>query len=358
MPTTKANKGEWSEVYTFLKILSEHDIAAADMNLQPTKEKYTFLQLIREDTPNNKYIYDIKTDDIVKIFNTDGEIIKTVDVSELPEKTKKIFNKIKKENKPAFAIKEATDVMNDLLIDKIKANSSQKADIIAVIKDKIAKQNKPLGFSIKSQVGGASTLLNAGRQTNFIYKINGFNGDASKINSISTKSKIRDRLQQISEAGGVLEFSSMDSPCFSGNLRIIDTVMPQVIAGMLVDYYSGNASSMHDLCKLYGESNPFDINEKEVTYKVKTFLRAIALGMVPSKEWDTYLAAYGGYIVVRDDGMLLCYYLYNDDDFRNYLFNNTKFDTPSSKRHEFGSIYSDTDGQLMIKLNLQIRFSK
>lgn len=58
---------------------------------------------------------------------------------------------------------------------------------------------------------------------------------------------------------------------------------------------------------------------------------------------------------MRDDGMLLCYHLYNDDDFRDYLFNSTKLDTPSTSRHDFGYLY-EQDGEIYIKLNLQIRF--
>ncbi len=39
----------------------------------------------------------------------------------------------------------------------------------------------------------------------------------------------------------------------------------------------------------------------------------------------------------------------------NYLINNAKLETASSKRHEFGKIYED-NGQFYFKLNLQIRF--
>jgi len=45
------------------------------------------------------------------------------------------------------------------------------------------------------------------------------------------------------------------------------------------------------------------------------------------------------------------------DAFQNYLFKNTKFETPSTTRHGFGEIYQK-DGGLFINLNLQIRFLK
>ena len=105
-----------------------------------------------------------------------------------------------------------------------------------------------------------------------------------------------------------------------------------------------------------GKTN-LDITKQELDYKVRNFLRAAALGMVPSKIWDTKLSAYGGYIVVRDDGSLVCYHLFNDDEFRDYLFKNTKFDTPSTSRYEFGDLFVQ-DGKLFMKLNLQVRFLK
>ena len=43
------------------------------------------------------------------------------------------------------------------------------------------------------------------------------------------------------------------------------------------------------------------------------------------------------------------------DDFRDYLFNSTKLDTPSTSRHDFGYLYNE-DGEIFLKLNLQVRF--
>ena len=43
--------------------------------------------------------------------------------------------------------------------------------------------------------------------------------------------------------------------------------------------------------------------------------------------------------------------------FEDYLFQNTKFETPSSGRYKMGEIYEE-DGFQKLKLNLQIRFIK
>ena len=79
--------------------------------------------------------------------------------------------------------------------------------------------------------------------------------------------------------------------------------------------------------------------------------------MVPSKVWNGKADATGGYIVVREDGEVLCYHLFNMNEFENYLLDNTRFETASTSRHGFGNIYKENE-KYYIKLNLQIRFIK
>ena len=49
--------------------------------------------------------------------------------------------------------------------------------------------------------------------------------------------------------------------------------------------------------------------------------------MVPSKVWDEFTKAHGGYIVVKNNGDVICYHLYNRDEFLSYLYENTKFES-------------------------------
>ncbi|MBK8662736.1 MAG: HpaII family restriction endonuclease [Ignavibacteriales bacterium] len=65
--------------------------------------------------------------------------------------------------------------------------------------------------------------------------------------------------------------------------------------------------------------------------------------------------ATGGFIIVKDDGELVCYHIYNRNDFQDFLLKNTKIDTPSSSRNRFGMVYRENN-KLLIKLNLQIRY--
>lgn len=352
----QANKGEWSELYALLAIFANNRVPAADKDLNPTGDEYIFLQVLRDDT-GQRLIYDLEQEGVVVICERLGQALKTISTDGLSDKTKAIFQRIKAGSDTAtFSIPEAITLMDEFELEKIKANSGKKSDIVAIVKDKIASQQE-LGFSIKSQAGNPATLLNASKQTNFTYKVSNFNGSLQDVNSIDGRSKIRDRLQFILDNGGAFEFSKVNSETFTTNLMMVDTVLPKILSEILLQFYLGRGTAVKDLSEIDGIGSEYGLNKTSVGFKVKTLLRAIALGMVPSQEWDTYLSSYGGYIVVKNDGALVCYHLYNDDQFKDYLFENTKFETPSTSRHDFGYLH-EKDGELYFDLNIQIRFIK
>lgn len=49
---------------------------------------------------------------------------------------------------------------------------------------------------------------------------------------------------------------------------------------------------------------------------------------------------------------------YNRNDVEDYLYHNTRFELGSRTRHNFGSLFREEDGDVYIRLNLQIRFKK
>lgn len=128
---------------------------------------------------------------------------------------------------------------------------------------------------------------------------------------------------------------------------------------MLFFCYHLNKNSIPELIKIIEEKNPenyaLSVNPNFYNYKIKKLLSDIALGMKPSKVWTGTFDATGGYIIVREDGELLCYHIYNMNDFQEYLLKNTKLETASTTRHEFGKLYEE-NGKIYFRLNLQIRF--
>ncbi|WP_157064485.1 HpaII family restriction endonuclease [Rickettsia sp. MEAM1 (Bemisia tabaci)] len=253
-----------------------------------------------------------------------------------------------------------TRLMSDLLCTRIKTDKNTKADIEAKVVDRIANTIVPSGFSVKSLLGGASTLLNAGKTTNFVFEIKDLNINyLNEINAISTRSKVQDRIKAIKEHGGTLIFKNLQRKEFESNLKKIDTAFPVFIAQMLFDFFSCKAAKISDLTSLLSKNRDlwelYGLSYSDYEFKIKNFLQSAALGMIPSKVWDGFTKVHGGYIVVRNDGVVICYHLYNRDEFLSYLYENTKFESASTKRHEYGSVYL-SGNKLLFNLNLQIRF--
>jgi len=359
----KGNKGEWSEFYAFLKVLADGRLFAADKDLKKIFDKYFHvLQVVREEAGSGKQIYDLLNHPgKILVINAEDNILSTLDQEELGSKLGGIFEKIIKSKGTTFEIPMAKDLMKKLHCTQIKAGSDRKSDIFLKVYDSITPETPDLGFSIKSMLGSPSTLLNASGGTNFVFKVRGWSGAIEEINAIETQTKMRDRMKLLTDRGCELVYEGMDSESFERNLRKIDTVFPKMLAEALIVYYMGDGAALTDVSQRLGETSvlakKFGISQNDFEYKLKLFLVAIALGMKPEVQWDGRTLVHGGYIIVKDDGEVLCYHLYNRDQFEDYLFLNTKFETPSTSRHKFGNLYQEGD-RFYLKLNVQIRFKK
>ena len=140
---------------------------------------------------------------------------------------------------------------------------------------------------------------------------------------------------------------------------LIDSLLPDILGDIVKTFFTSTLSSIQDLTAAITESNPLNYNKTFAhafyEYKIKRFLTDVALGMTPAKVWNGVYDATGGYLIVKETGDVLCYHIYNRNQFEDYLFANTKLETASSSRHEFGKIYPSGE-QFIFKLNLQIRF--
>jgi HpaII restriction endonuclease. len=355
------NKGEWSEIYTLFKLLEDKQLFLGDKDIEKLEGLvYPIIKILRSES-NGDFEYSIQ-DEII-LISGNKEALK-IPISEFKKKALYLLNAIKQSTERTFSIPVIEEFMQSIYCMSLKAGSSAKTDITIVVHDQRTNQQPTLGFSIKSQLGSPSTLLNAGTTTNFIYEINFTHltkDEIEQINSIDTRSKIMDRIALIKNKGGVFEFVKTEKQIFSNNLVLIDSLLPQILSQIVFDFYSTEFSHLIDLVNQTANKNPleFDVeNEhKFYEYKIKRFLTDVALGMMPSQVWTGKYDATGGYLIVKENGDVLCYHLYNRNEFEDYLLNNTKLETASSSRHGFGEIYEEK-GQLFFKLNLQIRFTK
>ncbi len=354
------NKGEWSEIYTLFKLLGEGKVHAGDANMDKLDLYYPILSIIREES--KRYEYKPDADKNIVVIDENGCEYARISMNKFIEESFKLLSEIKKAKQRAFEITETEVFMGEISCTKLKAPSTDKADIHIVIHDLRTNMTPLLGFSIKSQLGSASTLLNAGTTTNITYKVVGAQLSDSDIDMINDTNGHLDRLTALYDKGCSLTYKDIDHPVFKNNLQFLDICMPQFIAEcLLVDSVKSNSSIDYCVAEVAKE-NPFNYGGKNVTdfyvHKMKVLLLSAALGMVPGKEWTGKFDANGGYLVVRKDGEIVCYHFYNQNEVEDYLYNNTRFERASRSRYGFGKLYRDLGGEVYMKLNLQIRFKK
>lgn len=354
------NKGEWSEVYALFKLLGDQKLYSGNEDLLKIEDLvYPILKILKSENSNN-FEYALNEDANV-IISIDGRENIKIPVATFEKKAKELLSKIKTSSGRAFSIPEIEEFMSSFNSHSLKAKSSVKTDINIMIHDLKTKQTPILGFSIKSQLGSPSTLLNAGKTTNFVYRIENVSLSDDDIKQINFCKKIREKIEFITEKGGSLVYNNLDNSTFKNNLILIDSNLDSIMAEVILVRYSSLKNRLKSIVTELNQNNPlkYDIsgNHEFYSYKIKRFLTDIALGMMPSKVWDGKYDSTGGYLIVKEDGDVLCYHIYNKNDFENYLLNNTKLDTASTSRYDFGHVYKDGDYHF-IKLNLQIRFLK
>ncbi len=351
------NKGEWSELYAFLKLLADGRVYAANEKVEKIEDVYyPILKILREEHKGETYEYTINKQNVDIKFNS--LTLSQISRREVGEKANYLLKQIATHSN-SFEIEEISKFVNGIQVTKIKAPSTDTTDISMQIEDINTGFKSHVGFSIKSELGNPPTLLNAGKTTNFIYKISGLTDDQmDRINSIESKNKLIERMAKIVELGGEVVFSDLSHQGFKRNLVMIDSMMPLLVAEMLLYHYQDGAKTCGELVRLLGERDPLGYGEEIIyEYKIKKFLCACALGMKPAKKWDGIDEANGGYIIVRSDGEILAYHIYNRNMFEKYLMDNTFLERASTDRHDYMSIYKE-NGEMFIKLNLQIRFLK
>lgn len=372
-----ANRGEWSELYVLFKLLADGILYGADENLnKKTGIFYKVLEATRKETDTErKYVRDASNLGNVKIISENAQNPIIIPISSFVYFADKLFEKIidggdikvsEQERNGAFTIPEIRKFAEEIGCTSIKASAAEKEDITLVVHDSQTDLTPTLGFSIKSTLGSPSSLLNASRATNFIYTLGEHIMTEEEITEFNQKTKFRNKLKYLEDLGVTMSFKGMQSKIFRGNLMLVDTKMPEILGEMLQCFYRGKGTTVKELTKLSIEKNLCDVcgvdseqAEHFYTHKIKEFLTDVALGMTPASRWDGKYWATGGYIIVTEKngkGEALCFHIYNRNDFRDYLYNNTKFDTPSSTRHNFGKIEVQDNNQQIIKLNLQIRF--
>ncbi len=345
MDDSMQNKGEISDAYALLKIIHQKVLQYGDAQGLATNESIRVLKIKN----NNK---SISINDIsVEIVSESGSST-TIKIDDLI--TQQELDDI------VISIQQHSGTFNNSRIDaairtlgeiKTKGTSREKANITLDFNDEIHYINQ--GVSVKSFMGSSPTLLNASSATNFTFEVGGLAAsDVDVVNAISTRSKIKDRVAEISRLGGRFQFLACENKTYESNLRKTDSAMPEMLAGaMLLSFFKKESSNR--LC----EYTPQDANlsAEEVHCRLRDFVKYTILGIFPNTVWDGEISANGA-ILVKEDGGLVFYHTNQEKILKDYFYQHCFFDTPSSTRHRFGSLYKE-GGKLYFKLNLQLRLA-
>ncbi|MDC1131926.1 HpaII family restriction endonuclease [Gammaproteobacteria bacterium] len=337
----KRNKGEWAETYSFLKCVLDKKIFLADSSLNATGDFFEIHKVTTLNLDEELFLDELEND--------------ALDQADLDMFKDRII-----EGKKTFTDSQSTFILNELGISAFSGgNSHQKADIVLDISHEGTRHNDE-GFGIKSYLASKPTLLNAsGANTNFIYEIKNFNDESLEaVNNIDSKTKLKDRIKSILKLGGELEFSKIESETMHYNLNLLDSELPEIASKLLLNFYLNRRNLLSDNLENLHSQNQFaeglsDHDSHKI--KVKRFLVAILLGLFAGTKWDGKFSS-NGTIVVKADGSQVAFHIIKLDVLENYLFNIIKFDTPSTTRHRFGSVFKERDGKFFFKLNMQLRF--
>lgn len=350
MTIPSANRGEWSELYAIGYLITRGGGHAADEFTKLDKSIfYKVLQVVDNPSGDSETIYKLHDEDVEILQN--GVAVVRVNKEQITPKLNKFFQELLKQTESAaFQLSSGQDLMQLIRKDKLSASSSLTADLHLILEDLETKAETPKkGFSIKSEIGSPATIFNASHSTSLTYKIVG----KGKPRTFAKVSAVKANVKELVSNGFSLEFVRFDSPTFEKSLKNIDSNLPDYLATLLLAYTHSRTTQIDKICEMAFPEN--DKNSEIKIQKIKKFLSAASMGLKATTEWTSYPEDFGGMLLVKRDGDVLFYYLYNMKKFEQYLFNNLRFETPSAPKHGFGQVYSEGNDHFL-KLNLQIRF--
>lgn len=423
---TSGNIGEHSELLAMTRIIVDGflELGAPDgVNQQSTGPLMPVLGVSRNPPVGTKIfrkkkniieeiksrdVYCLSGEDIIMISEPSGTYKRICSKSELGEASQGLKNQLIYWASPKFktqkrvqkkidtesGAKSATEglqseysqrILNLFGLKTLRAKSGAKSDLYLTIESSGKKISQ--GFSVKSQMGSKSCLVNHSGATIFRYEIlNTTLAETEKLeakyiyNKAST-SKYSKKLKQVkqgpstivpalfSQTGVVVKFSDVVNATFRDSLEMIDSRFPEALAMVILQRFKSGKSKMVDLVEeedlrnFLISSGMSSHNAKNYFHeKLKDLLRKFALGMQAGSEWNDQAEVKGGWIVVIKEGKVVGYRFDSTDDFRNYLLKNTMIDTPSTKRTrknsaKVGRVY-ESEGRLFFTLSLIVKFTQ
>lgn len=375
------NKGEWAELYVFLDLLGTGRLHAADGDLRRRPDSFLEVSKVLRCEPCAEPL-DYAVDPAagaVEVRRGDGGVVATASMTSCAHAARALFAHLTSHaaGKTMHAPASVCDFVESIGVTNPKAPGAAgrngsfggKADIVVETRDARNSLTNRMGFSVKSQFGSAATLFNAGPSAPLLYWV-AHCTDAlmDEFNALSDAKGGRPWLKCcqpfFAEHGLRVSFArARNAGSFERNLLFVREGMLEIMAACVRERFVRGAASadVAAVTALVAEQNPmrYPPAVAAAVYEkaMKDFLYAAFSGMSATKPWNGVEQVNGGYIVVKPDGEVLCYHANDREEFRDYLFRTTKFESPSTKK--FGWSYIEkSDGEYLLPINFSIRFKK
>ncbi len=364
------NVGEFSEPYVMARLLADGKVPVINRAGERSGACISIRGIKRVEAAD-EFVYIQRDDDAYRCMVREVQC-EPKSYQHLRELARALLSEVltideepeRKEKGKAFFCPSAEPLLKALSLNALKAKAGEKSDIVMRIVDPFSVGGaRDAGFTIKSLLSGAPSLTNAGA-TVFRYNVTCDSPESfadSELQGLGGK-RLIGKLFDL--PGFNFNFVSVENSTFRQNLRMIDSLFEQMLGNALFCSYRVKGghfpgvigdpifiSKLHDISGYADDADFF-------THKFKDFLKQSALGMQPGKPWFGSNEVTGGALIVQPDGEVVCLCTDKDTDFRDYLYDNCRFETPSSGDGEgkLCALRKDTDGKWWIRLSLQIRF--
>lgn len=372
----RLNKGEWAEFYVMLKLLGEGRLYTANKLLMKNYQSYLdILKIIRQEYESQVLEYIVNHEESKIEIRDQGknEVLATIESERFCECAKDLFDGIK--NSPGSSVpapESVCEFAKVIFVSKPKAPAVKalkrqfggKNDIFIEVRDGQTAIVSVMGFSIKSKFAQNPTLFNAGSSSQLLYRLNGFTDSMmEEFNSITDGdgrgwAKCKEYLMS---HGTTMEYVHPANPIYDENLLLIRESMGRLLAWCFKDRLieSSTDYGVKETVERMIEENPLNVSGPAVYYEkaIKDFLMAGFTGMTAGTKWDGREQVNGGYIVVMDNGDVLCYHSNDRESFRDYLYRNTHFEYVSADKYKWSMVVKEQE-DYYLALNASIRFNK
>lgn len=357
----EATKKEWSELYSFLRLLSEGHVCAGIPSGEVCVERPLKVVVVQREEHDGTRRYIIDSENIRIVGDRMNKVVPRVYFASA---AKLILKALKQAQSDEVTSPDGVEeFLDDIAVYDLEAKTEDRTDYHIGFWDMQA----PLaGFRVYSKLSSMIPLLDGGRAANLKFEQTGVkfaSPTVNKINQLETPNEVLDRMRLIERLGGVLKYSDVADKVFRSNLSMIDLHFPRMLAEMVRTMYYEDITRVSELTARMEEINPLKIKDELIRkhgfyrYKMKQFLLAVALGMRPAKLFNGTDSAVEGFIFVDGEGRLMCYHKADKETFADFLFNNTRFLKGALEKDKYGYLERE-NGAYFFKLNAKIGFVK